>query len=644
MNIEIKRHSLAHILAQAVKEIYPNVKIAIGPSIENGFYYDFDFGGEEFKEENLKEVEKRMKKIIQQNQDFRKFEVDYDLAKKILTAMGEEFKIDIIDKIQNNDFKNKEKISGKITFYLNVAKGKSENYLHIQENLKKGIEGKSVYSFDEMDGDQVKNLKFIDMCTGPHVENTREIDANSFKLTKLAGAYWMGDSKNKMLTRIYGLAFDTREELDAYVKQMEEAKKRDHRVLGASMEIFMIDEEVGAGLPLYLPYGAKLRQILEQYMIQEAEKAGYQYVYTPHIAKSDLFSHSGHLDHYKDGMYAPMKMMNLNGEGVIDGQVDEFYLKPMNCPMHHKIYLHKPRSYKELPYKLMEYGTVYRYEESGVLSGLIRVRGFTQNDAHVYCMRSQLFEVISEALSRFIRAYEVLGIKDYKIRFSLPDFENNKEKYGEETVEWRDAIRAMKEVLDKIGVEYYEAPNEAAFYGPKIDIQVRNVNGKEDSLSTIQVDYSIAPKFGITYKNSEGEDEIPAIIHMALMGSIDRFMAFLIEMNGGRFPFWVAPEQIRILTVVDNVAPYVEEIQSVLDETYLMKPYKFNEIRYSIDDKQDSLGKKIRKAEMLKVPMIFVIGEQDMNDKTISIRIKNEETKIKFDELKKYIEDFGNVG
>jgi len=343
-------------------------------------------------------------------------------------------------------------------------------------------------------------------------------------------------------------------------------------------------------------------------------------------------------------MYAPMKMMNLNGEGVVDGQVDEFYLKPMNCPMHHKIYLHKPKSYKELPYKLMEYGTVYRYEESGVLSGLIRVRGFTQNDAHVYCMRSQLFEVISEALSRFIRAYEVLGIKDYKIRFSLPDFENNKEKYGEETVEWRDAIKAMKEVLDKIGVEYYEAPNEAAFYGPKIDIQVRNVNGKEDSLSTIQVDYSIAPKFGITYKNSEGEDEIPAIIHMALMGSIDRFMAFLIEMNGGRFPFWVAPEQIRILTVVDNVAPYVAEIQSVLDETYLMKPYKFNEIRYSIDDKQDSLGKKIRNAELAKIPMIFIIGEQDMTERIISIRIKNEETKIRFDELKKYIEIFGNVG
>jgi threonyl-tRNA synthetase len=318
-------------------------------------------------------------------------------------------------------------------------------------------------------------------------------------------------------------------------------------------------------------------------MLQQAEKAGYQYVYTPNIAKSDLFAKSGHLDHYRDGMFAPINMVNLNGEGEVDGKVEQFYLKPMNCPMHHMIYLNKPKSYRDLPYRLMEYGTVYRYEESGVLSGLIRVRGFTQNDAHVYCTRKQLFEVISEALDRFIRAYKVLGIKDYKIRFSLPDFENNTEKYGEETQEWKDAIGAMKSVLDELKVDYYEAPNEAAFYGPKIDIQVKNVNGKEDSLSTIQVDYSIAPKFGITYTDNEDTKQVPAIIHMALMGSIDRFMAFLIEMNGGRFPFWVAPEQIRILTVSDAVFPYLTEVESILQDTYLMKPYRFNEIRYEVD-------------------------------------------------------------
>lgn len=606
MNIETKRHSLAHVLAEAVEEIYgkENVKLGFWPNIENGFYHDFDLGDIKISDDDLKNIEKKMKNIIAQNQKFEKYELTIDEAMEKYRWV-DEYRLENIEKL-------KARWETHVSFYKNI--------------------------------DQKGEEKFENLCSWPHITKTAELDKNAFRLTKLAGAYWLGSEKNPMLTRIYWLAFDTRQELDAYIKQMAEAKKRDHRTLGASMEIFMIDEEVGSGLPLYLPNGAKLRQILEQYMIQEAEKAGYQYVYTPHIAKSTLFSHSWHLDHYKDGMYAPMKMMNLNGEWVVDGHVDEFYLKPMNCPMHHKIYLHKPRSYKELPLRLMEYGTVYRYEESGVLSGLIRVRGFTQNDAHVYCMRSQLFEVINEALSRFIRAYEVLGIKDYTIRFSLPDFENNKEKYGKETAEWRDAIKAMKEVLDKIGVDYYEAPNEAAFYGPKIDIQVKNVNGKEDSLSTIQVDYSIAPKFGITYKDSEGNESIPAIIHMALMGSIDRFMAFLIEMNGGRFPFWVAPEQIRILTVADTVIPYVKEIQSVLDETYLMRPYKFNEIRYSVDDKQDSLGKKIRNAELAKIPMIFVIGEQDMSERTISIRIKNEETKIKFDELKKYIEDFGNIG
>lgn len=342
-------------------------------------------------------------------------------------------------------------------------------------------------------------------------------------------------------------------------------------------------------------------------MLQEAEDAEYKYVYTPHIAKSDLFAKSGHLSHYADGMFAPINMVNLKGEGAVDGKIEQFYLKPMNCPMHHMIYLNRPRSYRELPYALMEYGTVYRYEESGTLSGLIRVRGFTQNDAHVYCMKSQLFEVISEALARFIRAYENLGIHGYKIRFSLPDFENNVEKYGEETQEWRDAISAMRSVLDELKVEYYEAANEAAFYGPKIDIQAKNVNGKEDSLSTIQVDFSIAPKFGITYIDSDGKENIPAIIHMALMGSVDRFMAFLIEMNAGRFPFWVAPEQIRILTVNDSVIPYVKEVEKILRQTVLMRPLRYNEIRFTRDDRSESLNKKIRQAETDKIPMIIVL-------------------------------------
>lgn len=452
-------------MAQAIKSIHgPSVKMATGPDTDTGFFYDFDFGDKSLTEADLKDIEKKMKNIIKQNQKFERSALSLADARKYLFEQGEIYKLELVDELAAQG-------ETTIGFYKNI--------------------------------DQQGKEAFVDMCAGPHVEKTSQIDENAFTIERMAGAYWKGNAENKMLTRIYGIAFDTREDLENYRKMREEAKKRDHRVLGAQMDLFTVVDEVGAGLPIYLPRGAKLRQLLERYMIQEAEKAGYQYVYTPHIGKADLFAKSGHLSHYRDGMFAPIKMMNLNGEGVVEGKVEEFYLKPMNCPMHHQVYLHKPRSYRELPYRVMEYGTVYRYEESGTLTGLIRVRGFTQNDAHVYCQRNQLYEVISEALSRFLRAYEFLGIKDYKIRFSLPDFVNNREKYGEETQEWRDAIAAMREVLTELKVDYYEAINEAAFYGPKIDIQVRNVNGKEDSLSTIQVDYSIAPKFGITYKDSE---------------------------------------------------------------------------------------------------------------------------------------------
>jgi threonyl-tRNA synthetase len=597
--LSTKRHSLSHIMSQAIAATFPDLTIlrGVGPAIDNGFYQDYDFGDFQLTEAHLKDIEKKMKHILKQNQLFVQSFLTLEEARAKFA--GDKYKLELIADL--------------------AAEGETQF---------------GVYTNTLQNG----TVTYDDLCAGPHVEKTAELDENAFQLDRIAGAYWRGSEKNKMLTRIYGLAFETKEELDAYIHAREEAKKRDHRTLGSAMELFTIVDEVGAGLPLYLPRGAKLRQILERYMTQEAEKANYQYVYTPHIGKSDLFRKSWHLDHYADGMYAPINMVNLRGEGAVDGKAEQFYLKPMNCPMHHYIYMHKPRSYKDLPLKLMEYGTVYRYEESGVLSGLIRVRGFTQNDAHVYCMRSQLYEVISEALARFIRAYEDLGVVDYKIRFSLPDFENNREKYWEETQEWKDSIVAMREVLDKLGVDYYDAPNEAAFYGPKIDIQVKNVNGKEDTLSTIQVDFSIAPKFGITYIDTDGTEKIPAIIHMALMGSIERFMAFIIEMNAGRFPFWVAPEQIRILTVIDAVLPYVQEIESILKETYLMKPLRFNTVRYGIDDKAETLGKKIRKAETDKVPLIIVVGEKDMNERTVSLRMHNEEKTISLDELKSFIE------
>jgi len=462
-----------------------------------------------------------------------------------------------------------------------------------------------------------------------------------FSLDKFSASYWRGDQARGInMQRLYALVFENDEELQNYQTTREEAKKRDHRKLGQDMEIFMISDDVGAGLPLYLPNGAAIRQLLEKYCYQEAKKSGYQYVYTPHIGKEDLFRKSGHLDHYADGMYAPIDMVNLKGEGAVEGgKTEKFYLKPMNCPMHHQIYLNTPKSYRDLPYRLYEYGTVYRYEESGALTGMIRVRGFTQNDAHVYCQRNQLKEVIGEALNRFIKAYNDIGINEYKMRFSLPDFVNDKEKYGEETAEWIEAVGAMRQVLDELKVDYYDAVGEAAFYGPKIDIQVKNVNGKEDSLSTIQVDYSIAPKFGITFKNGLGEDEVPTIIHMALMGSVDRFMAFMLEMTGGRLPFWLAPTQIKILTVNNQpeVLEYVAKIKEILDETVLMKPLKYNEIRYEIDDRAESLGKKIREATNQKIPLQIIVGPKDISACEVSVRTQGGEEKVGIEGLGEFL-------
>jgi threonyl-tRNA synthetase len=483
---------------------------------------------------------------------------------------------------------------------------------------------------------------FVDLCKGPHIQEVKELRNIGFSLDKFSASYWRGDqARDIRMQRLYALVFDTKEELKEFEEKRKLAQERDHRKLGQELEIFMISETVGAGLPLYLPNGATIRQLLEKYCYQEAKKSGYQYVYTPHIGKSDLFAKSGHLDHYADGMYAPIDMVNLKGEGAeASGKTEKFYLKPMNCPMHHNIYLNTPKSYRDLPYRLYEYGTVYRYEESGTLSGMIRVRGFTQNDAHVYCQRNQLKEVIGEALNRFIKAYNDIGISEYKMRFSLPDFENDKEKYGDETEEWIEAVSAMRQVLDELGVDYYDAVGEAAFYGPKIDIQVKNVNGKEDSLSTIQVDYSIAPKFGITYKNALGEDEVPAIIHMALMGSVDRFMAFMLEMTGGHLPFWLAPTQVKILTINNEpeTMDYVAKIRSILDETVLMKPLKYNEIRYEVDDRNESLGKKIREASKAKIPVQLIVGPKDISACEVSVRTQEGEEKVKVDKLNDFLQ------
>lgn len=608
-NLDTKRHTGAHILATAIFDMFPDAQFGVGPTTENGFYYDVLLP-RTLIPEDLEILQDKMKDIIKQNFSVEKSEMDIEEAINHFKKAGQILKVELLADLKNHGTTNASEIYGDNT------------------KLNEEISSVSVYKINN----------FVDLCRGPHIESTGQIDINSFKLDKISGAYFRGDAKRQSLQRIYGLMFNNKKELSEFINNREEAKKRDHRTLGQQLEVFMISEDVGSGLPLYLPNGAIIRQLLEKYCYQEAKKSGYQYVYTPHIAKSDLFSKSGHLDHYAESMFAPIDMTNLKGDGKDEnGQSEKFYLKPMNCPMHHQIYLNKPRSYRDLPYRLYEYGTVYRYEESGTLTGMIRVRGFTQNDAHVYCETNQLKDVIEEALTRFTKAYNDIGIKDYKIRFSLPDFINDKEKYGNETQEWRDSITAMKQALDDLNVDYYEAIGEAAFYGPKIDIQVQNVNGKEDSLSTIQVDYSIAPKFGITYINDQGIESTPAIIHMALMGSIDRFMAFMLEMTAGRLPFWIAPTQIKILTINDKVTDYVDRIKEVLDETVLVKPLKYNEIRYEIDNRSESLGKKIREAELEKIPVIMIVGPKDMELNQVSVRTQSGEQKIQLDKLADFL-------
>jgi len=611
-SLDTKRHTGAHILATAIYDMFPDAQFGVGPTTENGFYYDVLLP-RTLIPEDLEILDAKMKYIIKQNIIVEKSELDIDNAINHFKEAGQMLKVELLADLKQH---------GTTSF--------SEIYGDTDTKINPNIKSVSVY----------KIANFVDLCRGPHIESTGQIDINSFKLDKISGAYFRGDAKRQSLQRIYGLMFNNKKELAEFIHNREESKKRDHRTLGQQLEIFMVSDDVGAGLPLYLPNGATIRQLLEKYCYQEAKKSGYQYVYTPHIGKSDLFSKSGHLEHYAEGMFSPIDMTNLKGDGKNEqGQSEKFYLKPMNCPMHHQIYLNKPRSYRDLPYRLYEYGTVYRYEESGTLAGMIRVRGFTQNDAHVYCETTQLKEVIGEALTRFTKAYTDIGIKDYKIRFSLPDFVNDKEKYGEETTEWIESVNAMRQALDDLSVDYYEAIGEAAFYGPKIDIQVKNVNGKEDSLSTIQVDYSIAPKFNITYINDHGEETTPAIIHMALMGSVDRFMAFMLEMTAGRLPFWLAPTQIKILTINDQVLDYVKKITNILDDTVLMKPLKYNELRYQIDNRSESLGKKIREAELEKIPVIIIVGPKDMESNQVSIRTQSGEEKINLSQLKKFLQN-----
>lgn len=556
-NLENLRHSLAHILAAAVLKKYPGTKLGIGPTVENGFYYDFLFK-DAITDKDLKEFGSSMRKMIGQKLAFSGEKITTDEA--LEKFKDQPFKLELIDDLSKE---NKE-----LTYYKT--------------------------------GDV-----FADLCRGGHVENTSEINPDAFKLTKIAGAYWKGSEKNQQLTRIYGVAFNTKEELDGYFKMAEEGEKRDHRKLGKELKIFTFSDYVGPGLPLWLPNGTILLEELEKLAKKTERDAGYLQVRTPHIAKESMYLTSGHLPYYAESMFPPMAFKDE------DGTETKYYLRAMNCPHHHQIYASEPRSYRDLPLRLAEYGTVYRYEKSGELFGLMRVRMLTMNDAHIYTTPEQFADEFKAVNELYIKYFKLFGIAKYVMRFSTHDPKELGKKYIDDPKMWAKTEDMVRKVLEESGVEFVEVPNEAAFYGPKIDVEVWSSIGREFTLATNQVDFAVPGRFGLTYIDKDGEEKTPLVIHRAPLGTHERFIGFLIEHYAGAFPFWLAPIQIAILAINDKVSDYAKKIAAELKE---------KDIRIQLNLENESIGKKIREAEIQKVPYIFVIGEKEASVGMISVR------------------------
>jgi threonyl-tRNA synthetase len=625
MKLETKRHSLAHVMAQAVQQNFPDTKIATGPYTEDGFYYDFDFGAQEFSDKDFKIIEKSMKKILSQGQDFRMFEVSYDEARGILKEMGEDFKIELVDMIESGKFKNTEKITGKISFYINIWKGKSSEHM---EKVQKYLETTSFSSqekdwgwgvkelLSEMDGDQVKNLKFIDMCAGPeHVENTRELDANSFKLARAAGAYWLGDEKNQQLTRIYAFAFENKESLDTHLKMLEEAKKRDHRILGKKLQIFAFDEEVGPGLPLWLPHGTIIVDELEKLAKETEDSYWYDRVRSPHMAKWKLYHKSGHLPYYEEDMFPAMEM---------DGE--KYYLKAMNCPHHHKIYDAVPKSYRDLPIRYAEYWHCYRNEDSWSLFGLMRVRSLCMNDAHIYCTEDQFEDEFIKVIEMYKYYFELFWIDKYEMRLSKHSKEGLGKKYIDNEELWIKTEWQVRSALEKTGVPFVEAEWEWAFYWPKIDVQIWSAIGREFTLATNQLDFAVPGRFELTYMDSDGEEKTPLCIHRAPLSTHERFIGFLLEHFAGIFPLWLAPRQVIVLPVGEKFEPYARKVEETLKSAW---------VRVKWDYSSDWLNKKVRNAEKMHHNYILVVWEEEETTWTVSVR--NYKTK---DQTSEKLEEF----
>jgi len=545
-------HSTAHLMAQAVKSLFPKSKVTIGPTIENGFYYDFDVDTP-FTEEVILNIEKRMKELAKSSQEISRIEISAKDAIKMFDDMGESYKVEIIKEIDPNEV---------ISAY--------------------------------------KQSEFTDLCRGPHVSNTSKI--KYFKLLSTSGAYWRGDEKNKMLQRIYGTVFASKDALKTHLHNLEEAKKRDHRKLGKELKLFAFDDEVGPGLPLWLPNGTVMIEELEKLAKSTEKKAGFDQVRTPHLTKGTIYERSGHLDHYKDSMYPEM-----NVDGV------DYYVKPMNCPHHHKIFSATPRSYRDMPIRLSEYGTCYRYEKSGQLFGLMRVRSLQMNDAHIYCSADQFKEEFINVCKMYLEYFELFDIKKYTMRLSLHDKDHLGDKYVDEPELWLDTEQWVRDALDEGGFNYVEVPGEAAFYGPKIDVQVWSAIGKEFTLATNQVDFVVPKRFNLSYKDENGAQQTPICIHRAPLSTHERFIGFLIEHFGGNFPLWLAPVQVAILPVSEKTNSYANKITQKLNDA---------DIRTFLDDRSDKIGAKIRNAEINRINVMLIIGPKEEESNTVSVRRK----------------------
>ncbi len=560
------RHSLAHVLAQAVLEMREGATLGFGPPVQDGFYYDFVLP-EPLTEADFPELERRMRRILKKGQNFYREELPKDTAFKRIEDMGEPYKREYAEELCARD----------------------------------GLESLSFY----------RNGPFLDMCEGPHVDSAKDIPGDAFKLRSVAGAYWRGDSRNIMMTRIYAWAFEDKATLDSHVQAYELALARDHKKLGKELDIYTIDNEIGRGLPLWLPNGTVIRDELEKLARELEFKDGYQRVATPHIAKQDLFYRTGHLPYYAEDMYPPIELVEQTDQG--ETIKETYVLKPMNCPHHHKIFASALRSYRELPLRLAEYGHVYRFEDSGAVGGLLRVRGMCMNDAHIYCTEEQIADEFRKVIALYDRAYSILGLTDYFLRLSCwdPDDPRGKNKYVDEPDAWESSQNVLRDVLNDLNLDFVEEKGEAAFYGPKIDVQFPTVTGRYESVSTVQLDFAIPKRLDLKYVGSDGNEHVPYCIHRAPFSTHERFVAYLIEHFGGAFPTWLAPIQVQVLTVSDQFNAYAQELVDDLRNDF---------VRAELGSSSDTVSKKIREGTLRKIPNFLIIGQREAESKAVTLR------------------------